>query len=340
MDAVKLEGGREAEAAVRAIVRAGIPVMGHIGLQPQSVHRLGGFRVQGRTAEAALALVDDARLLEQAGCFAVVLESVPARVAEAITARVRIPTIGIGAGAGTDGQVLVLHDLVGPHGGTAAVRRAPRRGRRRDRARGRGVPARGRVARLSRPRARLLDARGGVGGFQAALSPARPRAGAPVSEPWRVLVLGTGAMATAFGAALGAARRGPRHARRDVARRPSPHSRRGARSSTTRRASGARRSPRCRSRTPGRRTSCSCWPRATRPRPSLRVAARAAGTRGVVVTLQNGLGHRAVLERRGRPGRRGRRRHDQRSDAARPRRGARVRRAARRSARSRRRARP
>jgi 3-methyl-2-oxobutanoate hydroxymethyltransferase len=113
MDAVKLEGGREAAASVRAIVGAGIPVMGHLGLQPQSVHRLGGFRVQGRTAEAALGLVDDARLLESAGCFALVLESVPAGVAEAITARVRIPTIGIGAGAGTDGQVLVLHDLVG-----------------------------------------------------------------------------------------------------------------------------------------------------------------------------------------------------------------------------------
>ena len=113
MHAVKLEGGCFAEAAVRAIAGAGIPVMGHIGLQPQSVHRLGGFRVQGRTAEAALVLVDDARRLEEAGCFALVLESVPARVAEAITARLRIPTIGIGAGAGTDGQVLVLHDLVG-----------------------------------------------------------------------------------------------------------------------------------------------------------------------------------------------------------------------------------
>ncbi|HXK12028.1 MAG TPA: 3-methyl-2-oxobutanoate hydroxymethyltransferase [Vicinamibacteria bacterium] len=113
MDAVKLEGGRDVEEAVRRIVRAGIPVMGHLGLQPQSVRRLGGFRVQGRTAAAALSLLDDARTLEDAGCFALVLESVPARVAEAITARVRIPTIGIGAGAGTDGQVLVLHDLVG-----------------------------------------------------------------------------------------------------------------------------------------------------------------------------------------------------------------------------------
>jgi 3-methyl-2-oxobutanoate hydroxymethyltransferase len=113
MDAVKLEGGREAEPAVRAIVGAGIPVMGHLGLQPQSVHRLGGFRVQGRTADAALALLDDARLLEDAGCFAVVLESVPSRVAAAITERLRIPTIGIGAGGDTDGQVLVLHDLVG-----------------------------------------------------------------------------------------------------------------------------------------------------------------------------------------------------------------------------------
>jgi 3-methyl-2-oxobutanoate hydroxymethyltransferase len=113
MDAVKLEGGREVEASVRAIVRSGIPVMGHLGLQPQSVHRLGGFRVQGRTAAAALALLDDARFLQDAGCFALVLESVPARVAEAITERLRIPTIGIGAGPGTDGQVLVLHDLIG-----------------------------------------------------------------------------------------------------------------------------------------------------------------------------------------------------------------------------------
>lgn len=115
MDAVKLEGGRELADTVRAIVRAGIPVQGHIGLQPQSVRRLGGYRVQGRTAEAARGLIDDALALEAAGCFSIVLESVPAQVAGAITERLRLPTIGIGAGAGTDGQVLVIHDLLGLH---------------------------------------------------------------------------------------------------------------------------------------------------------------------------------------------------------------------------------
>ena len=115
MHAVKLEGGRELADTVHAIVRAGIPVQGHIGLQPQSVRRLGGYRVQGRTAEAARGLIDDARALEAAGCFSIVLESVPAQLAGAITERLRVPTIGIGAGAGTDGQVLVIHDLLGLH---------------------------------------------------------------------------------------------------------------------------------------------------------------------------------------------------------------------------------
>jgi 3-methyl-2-oxobutanoate hydroxymethyltransferase len=113
MHAVKLEGGRERADTVRAIVRAGIPVQGHIGLQPQSVRRLGGYRIQGLTAATARALVDDARALEAAGCFSIVLEGIPAQVATAITERLRVPTIGIGAGAGTDGQVLVLHDLLG-----------------------------------------------------------------------------------------------------------------------------------------------------------------------------------------------------------------------------------
>jgi 3-methyl-2-oxobutanoate hydroxymethyltransferase len=113
MDAVKLEGGRERAETVRAIVGAGIPVQGHIGLQPQSVRRLGGYRVQGTTADAARGLLDDALALEGAGCFSLVLESVPAGVASLITERLRIPTIGIGAGAGTDGQVLVLHDMLG-----------------------------------------------------------------------------------------------------------------------------------------------------------------------------------------------------------------------------------
>lgn len=113
MDAVKLEGGREQASTVAAIVDAGIPVMGHIGLTPQSVSKLGGYRVQGRTARAAMNLLDDALALQDAGCFAVVLEAVPAPVAEAITARLRVPTIGIGAGAGCDGQVLVYHDMLG-----------------------------------------------------------------------------------------------------------------------------------------------------------------------------------------------------------------------------------
>ncbi len=111
MDAVKLEGAHA--ETVRAIVRAGIPVMGHLGLQPQSVRRLGGFRAQARSAEEASALLEDALALQSAGCFALVLESIPARVAAAVTQRLRIPTIGIGAGGGTDGQVLVTHDLLG-----------------------------------------------------------------------------------------------------------------------------------------------------------------------------------------------------------------------------------
>ncbi|KAF0107737.1 MAG: 3-methyl-2-oxobutanoate hydroxymethyltransferase [Anaerolineaceae bacterium] len=113
MDAVKLEGGRERLDVVRAIVGAGIPVMGHLGLTPQSVHQLGGFRPQGRTAASAKRLLEDALLLEQAGCFSIVLESVPARLAELVSRRLSIPTIGIGAGAGCDGQVLVFHDLLG-----------------------------------------------------------------------------------------------------------------------------------------------------------------------------------------------------------------------------------
>ena len=113
MEAVKLEGGRERLEAVRAIVAAGIPVMGHLGLTPQSVNALGGFRPQARTARAAQRLLEDALLLEEAGCFSLVLESVPARLGELVSRRLSIPTIGIGAGAGCDGQVLVTHDLLG-----------------------------------------------------------------------------------------------------------------------------------------------------------------------------------------------------------------------------------
>lgn len=111
--AVKVEGGERVLGRIEAIVRADIPVMGHIGLTPQSVARMGGFKVQGRTARAARALLDDARRLEDAGCFALVLEAVPAPVARAATAAVGIPTIGIGAGPHCDGQVLVTHDVLG-----------------------------------------------------------------------------------------------------------------------------------------------------------------------------------------------------------------------------------
>lgn len=113
MDAVKLEGGKEVAATARAITNAGIAVMGHIGLTPQSISQLGGYRTQGTTAAAAHELLDDALALQDAGCFSIVLEKVPDRVAEFITRRLHIPTIGIGAGAHTDGQVLVIHDLLG-----------------------------------------------------------------------------------------------------------------------------------------------------------------------------------------------------------------------------------
>ena len=112
-DAVKLEGAGPTLSRVRALVGAGIPVMGHIGLTPQSATMLGGFKAQGRTAEKARRLVEDALALEAAGCFALVLEAVPSAVAARITAALAIPTIGIGAGTGCDGQVLVYHDLLG-----------------------------------------------------------------------------------------------------------------------------------------------------------------------------------------------------------------------------------
>lgn len=113
-EAVKLEGGDEATVSrVRTLVGAGIPVMGHVGFTPQSVHRLGGYRVQGRESEEADRLLEEAVLLEDAGCFALVLEMVPAPLAERISGRLELPTIGIGAGGGCDGQVLVLPDMLG-----------------------------------------------------------------------------------------------------------------------------------------------------------------------------------------------------------------------------------
>lgn len=113
VDAVKLEGGEHMAPTIRALVEIGIAVQGHIGLTPQSVSAFGGFKVQGKTLEAARRLIADARALEEAGVFSIVLESVPARLAALITRLVSVPTIGIGAGAGCDGQVLVTHDLLG-----------------------------------------------------------------------------------------------------------------------------------------------------------------------------------------------------------------------------------
>ena len=111
--AVKLEGGAPVADTVRALVQAGIPVMGHLGLTPQSVNALGGYRVQGRDDESAARLRDDAKALEAAGAFAIVLELIPATLASQITRSLGIPTIGIGAGPACDGQVLVLHDMLG-----------------------------------------------------------------------------------------------------------------------------------------------------------------------------------------------------------------------------------
>ncbi len=113
MDAIKLEGGREVAPITRAITDAGIAVMGHIGLTPQSISKLGGYRTQGANARAARKLLDDALALQDAGCFSIVLEKVPERVAELISQKLTIPTIGIGAGVNCDGQVLVIHDVLG-----------------------------------------------------------------------------------------------------------------------------------------------------------------------------------------------------------------------------------
>jgi 3-methyl-2-oxobutanoate hydroxymethyltransferase len=112
-DAVKLEGGASVKDIVKALVKAGIPVMGHIGLTPQTISMLGGFKVQGKDAETAQKIIDDALLLEDAGAFSVLLEAVPAPIAKRVTERLKVPTIGIGAGVHCDGQVLVVHDMLG-----------------------------------------------------------------------------------------------------------------------------------------------------------------------------------------------------------------------------------
>jgi 3-methyl-2-oxobutanoate hydroxymethyltransferase len=112
-DAVKLEGGVGVKGTVKALVNAGIPTMGHIGLTPQTISMLGGFKVQGKDAEGAQKIIDDALALEDAGAFSVLLEAVPAPIAQRVTERLAVPTIGIGAGVHCDGQVLVVHDLLG-----------------------------------------------------------------------------------------------------------------------------------------------------------------------------------------------------------------------------------
>lgn len=112
-ESIKLEGGEEYAEHARRIIAAGIPVMGHVGLMPQSVHAMGGFRVQGKGVDAARRVLDDARAMEEAGVYALVLEAIPPDLAAEITATVSVPTIGIGAGAGCDGQVLVCYDLLG-----------------------------------------------------------------------------------------------------------------------------------------------------------------------------------------------------------------------------------
>jgi 3-methyl-2-oxobutanoate hydroxymethyltransferase len=116
-DAVKLEGGGAMAERARAIVRAGVPVMGHVGLTPQTATALGGYRAQGRTAERARQVLEDALALQEAGCFAIVFEAIPADVTDVIMHYMELPVIGIGAGPSTDGQVLVLHDLLGIHDG-------------------------------------------------------------------------------------------------------------------------------------------------------------------------------------------------------------------------------
>jgi 3-methyl-2-oxobutanoate hydroxymethyltransferase len=135
-DAVKLEGGGASVERARAVVRAGVPVMGHVGLTPQTATMLGGYRAQGRTAVGARRVLEDALALQEAGCFAIVFEAIPADVTDAIMGHMQVPVIGIGAGPSTDGQVLVLHDLLAIHEGFkpkfvkrfAAVKQEMRRG--------------------------------------------------------------------------------------------------------------------------------------------------------------------------------------------------------------------
>jgi 3-methyl-2-oxobutanoate hydroxymethyltransferase len=126
VNAVKLEGGSHIAPLVHRMVECGIPVMGHLGLTPQSVNQFGGHRVQGKTPAAAAKLINDARALEAAGAFAIVLETIPAQLAKMVTERISIPTIGIGAGPDCDGQVQVFHDMLGIYDDCRALKHAKR----------------------------------------------------------------------------------------------------------------------------------------------------------------------------------------------------------------------
>ncbi len=203
MDAVKLEGGRDYADTVRAIVRAGIPVMGHLGLLPQSVHKLGGYRTQARTAGDAAALLDDALALEAAGCFAIVLESVPAKVAAVVTDRLRIPTIGIGAGNGTERPGARAARPARPLRADAAFRPTLRAALRGDRAGRDGLPRRRRLGCLPGTRGVVHDRRPRVGRVprdDRGEAPAADRTLTQESTP--ILIAGTGAMACVLGARL------------------------------------------------------------------------------------------------------------------------------------------
>jgi len=177
-DAVKLEGAGPTLSRVQAIVGAGVPVMGHVGLTPQSATMLGGFKAQGRTAAKAERLFEDALALEAAGCFAIVLEAVPAPVAARVTEALEVPTIGIGAGAGCDGRALC--------GQGPALRQALRRSRRRGQARARGICRRRPRAPLPGGAAHLRDPGRGARGVRGVASGARARAVPPrVARPTR-----------------------------------------------------------------------------------------------------------------------------------------------------------
>ena len=178
-DVVKLERGGVSVERARAIVRAGIPVMGHVGLTPQTATALGGFKTQGKTADQAVKIAEEALALQAAGCFAIVFEAVPAAISEVLTAKLSVPVIGIGAGPATDGQVLVWHDLLGIYGGHMAkfVKRYAEL--REEMIRGVGDYAREvRERAFPGPGAQLLDRARGARGL-----PPLPRPGVPRRDP-------------------------------------------------------------------------------------------------------------------------------------------------------------